>query len=118
MEKLISKLFESQIQSHIFHLRTNSYANHIALEEYYSSIVDEIDRLSESYKGKYGIIKFNESYNIKNDSDINDIVDYFESLAFYIDDKREIFNDGFIESIIDDISELVYTTLYKLKNLK
>ena len=51
MEKLISYLFHSQTQVHIFHLQTTSFAEHKALQDYYDGIDDLIDGLVESYQG-------------------------------------------------------------------
>ena len=61
---MISKLFHSRTQSHVFHLQTNSHSEHKALEGYYDEIVDLIDGITESYQGKYGIIKGYETYDI------------------------------------------------------
>jgi len=45
-----STLFASRTQAHIFHLQTTSYAQHIALGEYYGGIVDLVDGLTELIK--------------------------------------------------------------------
>jgi hypothetical protein len=47
--KLISYLFYFQIQAHIFHLQTKSFAEHKALNDFYDSIPDLIDSIVESY---------------------------------------------------------------------
>ena len=39
-EKLISTLFASRTQAHVFHLQSKSYSEHIALQAYYDGILD------------------------------------------------------------------------------
>ena len=47
----------SREQAHVFHLKTNSYAQHKALEKYYEGIVPLLDDWSEAYMGKYGRLR-------------------------------------------------------------
>ena len=54
--QFISTLFASRTQAHVFHLQTNSFAAHKALNEYYDGIIDLADGIAESIQGKYGII--------------------------------------------------------------
>ena len=55
-DEMVSKLFHSRTQAHVFHLQTKSYAEHIALIGYYVDIINLVDGVIESYQGKYGII--------------------------------------------------------------
>lgn len=64
MNKLASELLNSKNQSHVFHLRTNSYAIHITMEEYYTAITNELDRLVEAYQGIFGDVEFDTEYKI------------------------------------------------------
>lgn len=54
---LVSILFNSRNQARIFHLQTDSYARHKALNEYYDSVIELADKYSETYQGIFGIIK-------------------------------------------------------------
>ena len=54
--QLVSKILHSRNQVHIFHLQTKSYAEHIALNEFYDGVLGLFDGLIESYQGKHGII--------------------------------------------------------------
>ena len=47
----------SRTQAHIFHLQTQSYAQHKALQDYYDEIVELIDEYVETYQGKYDILR-------------------------------------------------------------
>ena len=57
MASFVSTLFHSRTQAHTFHLQTNSFAAHKALNEYYDEIINIVDGLVESYQGRYGILK-------------------------------------------------------------
>lgn len=119
MEDFIALLLHSRTQTHSFHLGVNSYAAHKALQEYYEGIVDIIDTISESYQGKYGLMKFKSVTGLDTDNDVENIISYFEKLAKYVSSKRkgDGLKDSFIQNEIDNIEVLIYKTLYKLKNL-
>lgn len=113
-EEFLCKIFESREITHLMHLKSKSFSEHIALGEYYDKILDLMDGLIESVQGKYGIL------NIKcDDCEVKEPISYFIELAGYLETNSErIFSEGWIRNQIDTIIELVYLTLYKLKNLK
>ena len=117
--KLVSYLMHSRTQTHIFHLQTNSFAEHKALNDYYDGIVDLVDGLVESYQGKNGLIKFQEVDGLDTNCDIDNIIKYFEKLCTALDKlrKEEKLQDTWIQNQIDNIAQLLYSTKYKLVNL-
>lgn len=119
MASLISLLFASRTQAHVFHLQTTSYAAHKALNSYYDSIIDLTDGLAESYQGKYGIITdYSGAPTIKNFSNSTDVIAYFDNLAELVDTIRsQVQQDTYIQNQIDSIVELINDTRYKLKFL-
>ncbi len=113
--KLGSLLFEIEASTHIMHLQTRSFAKHAALNDVYQGIGGLRDRLLESYQGKESIIY---GYNIKiDDSNLVDPIDYLNYCTVSIESYRAKLTTGYIQQIIDEILELLYSTLYKLKNL-
>ena len=120
MNTFISLLLASRNQAHIFHWQTQSFSAHKALNEYYDAIINTIDELVESYQGKYGMLKnLLPVANIIESENINVMIDYFESLVKLIEEERgNIVQDTFIQNQIDEITQLLYTTIYKLKNLQ
>lgn len=118
--KFFSKLFESKEMAHIYHLQVRgeegSHAKHIALGEYYESVVSIIDDIIEIYQGQYGII---DGYEIIDTSSTKskDSIDYFEQVADYIKYGKKCISeeDTHIHSLIDDLCCLIYKTLFKLK---
>ena len=117
--KFVSTLLASRDQAHVFHLQTRSYAVHKALNEYYDDVVDLIDEFVESYQGRYGILtglKPPASF-IETDS-TEDVVKYFVALNDFVDRSRDkLPDDGFIMNQVDEVSQLINSTLYKLTYL-
>ena len=119
IEKFISTLFASRTQAHIYHLQTKSYAEHMALQEYYEGIVDMIDAIVEAYQGKHGIIKnYTAPAKFENYGDKN-VVIYFKGLAMFAEKAYDkLPEDSYLQNLYDGVIELIYSTVYKLENLK
>lgn len=112
------KLFQIRDQIHLDHLRTTgvgSFAAHKALNEFYDEILDLTDSLIESYQGKYGILEISIPSASKTDP-----IKTLEDLAKLTDGGSvyNMFKETWIQNQLDEISQLTYQTLYKLKNLK
>ena len=118
MEKLISTLFASRTQAHIFHLQSKSYSEHIALHAYYDGILNLADGLAESYQGKNGIMTGYTCPDKFDDSSGTNVLKYFKGLAVYVEKSYPKFKETWIQNQVDTISELIYSTIYKLENLK
>ena len=122
-EKLISTLMASRDQAHIFHWQVTgqgSYATHKALNNYYDAVLDLVDGLVESYQGKHGIVKGYTPVEQYSEYDSSTVLKYFKGLASYVErcyDKLDA-KDTYILNQIDNVKELVYSTIYKLENLQ
>jgi hypothetical protein len=115
---MISKLFHSRNQVHVFHLQTKSFAEHKALNDYYDDVVDIIDGLVESYQGKYDILTSYESYKILNYESNDQLLKYFKELESNVEVNRKTIKDSYLQNQIDNAVELINSTIYKLKFLK
>ncbi len=121
IENLINKLFETREKANSFHYNIESKSIHIIMEEYYTEVLELTDKLVEIYIGKYDNIGdymlINDEESIKN----NDVLSYFENVIKYIkENSTKVFNkdeDTHLLSIIDDIYNLLYITIYKIKVL-
>jgi hypothetical protein len=115
--KFVSILLSSREQAHIFHLQSQSYAQHKALRSYYEDIVDLIDAYVEAYQGRYDILKGYLPANtiLEDDSTIS----YFMGIQKFIDDTRDqLPQHGELNNTVDEMAALVASTIYKLKFLK
>lgn len=116
--QLVSKILHSRNQVHIFHLQTKSYAEHIALNDYYDGVLDLFDGLIESYQGKHGIISNYKCDGFENYKSNEQVVNYLKTLDGDIDSLRKSIKESFLQNQIDTIQELINSTLYKLRFLK
>ena len=117
--QFISTLFASRTQAHVFHLQTNSFAAHKALNEYYDGIVDITDGIAESVQGKYGIITGYSNIDLLEGNDCNEVIKYFTALEMYVERARQTMpQDSYIQNQIDEVVALIVSTIYKLKFLK
>ena len=115
---MICNILHSRNQAHVFHLQTQSFAEHKALNDYYNGVVDLFDGIVESYQGKYGIIKNFKTFKIEQYKNNKKTISYFERLLDIIDENRDSVEDSYIQNQIDTVQELVNSTVYKLKFLK
>ena len=119
MASLVSLLFASRTQAHIFHFQTSSFSAHKTLDDYYSEIINLVDGLVESYQGKYGIITdYTAASKITESATISQMITYFSELSDLIDTlRKQIPQDTYIQNQLDEIEQLIDSTLYKLKFL-
>ena len=115
VQEFVGALFEIETTAHIAHLQTTSYAQHMALNTLYEDIVDWRDKFCESYIGKYGIIK---DIPIKKEPEGQDMILYIKRKALAFEEYEKSLKDGFLQQIVQSAIELIYSTIYKLKNLK
>jgi hypothetical protein len=116
--EMVCNILHSRNQAHVFHLQTQSFAEHKALNDYYDGVVDLFDGIVESYQGKYGIIKNFKTFKINQYKNKNKTISYFESLLDIIENNRDSVDDSYLQNQIDAVQELINSTIYKLKYLK
>lgn len=111
---IIGMLFSIRDKAHLMHLKTTSYAQHIALQEFYDGLMPFIDQLAEGYLGQ-------ESFEINiPESSVSGInsLDYIEEVYNVVANFREQCSHLWAIPIYDDILVLTAGTMYKIKNLK
>jgi len=111
----VSTLFHSGTNAHFMHLQTDSYARHVALAEYYDGIIELGDKWAEAYQGCYEVIKsYPKEFHLATDP-----VKYITGIKTFVKDIRsELPDDSELQNIVDEIADLVDSTLYKLKTFK
>lgn len=112
-DQFFGYLFMCRDTAHLAHLKTTSYAQHVALGDYYDGLLDLIDSLVECYQGLNGIQNI-----IVPTAKHEDPISHIKASYKYIDQNRSIFKESFLQNIIDEIQQLNAQTLYKLTNLK
>jgi hypothetical protein len=110
-------LLHSVTNGHILHLTTTSYAQHKALENFYTGIGDLVDGFVEAFQGKYGLLHdFTADYVLPGQP-----IEYLT----YLKDEVEMLRrserfpqDSELQNTVDEIAQLIDSTLYKLRFLK
>ena len=110
--RYVGMLMNSREQAHAFHLMTNSYAQHKALQKYYEGIVPLLDAWAEAYMGKYGRLK-RITINKRFLRDPKKARMYFRSLLGRIR-LVKLPKDTYLRSVQDDITTLIRSTMYML----
>jgi hypothetical protein len=109
-QKFVGLLMNSRSQAHAFHLTTNSFAEHKALQAYYEGIVPLLDAYAEAYMGKYG--RFRKVILGRKTIAKNPKL-YFRTLLKTIQSMR-LPRDTYLKNIQDEITALIRSTLYML----
>ena len=120
MTEIVATLFLSREQAHRAHFRTKSYAQHVALGEFYEAVFDMADSFAEVAQGTYGLlpeIPFKAPTKAPTKGQIADVLE--AHLECIEDCKSEFKNacDGPLLNLIDEIGALYAKTLYKLRHL-
>jgi hypothetical protein len=112
--QFVSVLLHSGTNAHFMHLQTKSFAEHMALGEYYDEIIDIADRWAEAYQGLYDIIgDYPNTFHVAKDPKV-----YLTQIKDFVDKIRETLpEDTQLQNIVDEVCELIDSTLYKLRFL-
>ena len=111
---IVSVMFLSREQAHREHLKTKSYAAHVALGDFYESVVGIADEFAEAYQGLYGALG-DIPYR---PADFGPIDDILEKHLNTIEQSRTALSedqDKPLQNIIDTACGLYLSTLYKLR---
>lgn len=115
--KLISTLFHAQLQAKMWHLETESFAEHKALQEFYEKIQELTDEYAEVCFGKHGRKSFSgvgmkfHGYNSEK------VCPFFQKLAEMLSgEARTILGekDTELANIMDEMLSLTNKTVYLL----
>ena len=102
-------------QSVVWHHQTDSHAMHKALNHFYDEILELVDGLVESVSGIHGRPKdyeIDEPVNYKNPEQV---IAYFKSCYDMIQkDRKDIYEESWIQNQVDEIAQLFAETLYLL----
>ena len=98
--EMVSKLRFSVEQTQVYHWQSQSYSEHIALNEYYDGIPDIVDGIVESYQGKYGIQKGYKLFEVRDYSTPEEVINFLKQLGEDIENIRQPIKESFIPVLI------------------
>lgn len=115
MEELIARAFAARNAAHLAHFRTQSYAEHMALGEFYEAVIGAVDAAVEVYQGLFGLVDEVPVRQTK-----GDIVDILRDDADWIETTRSEIAGGSdaVANLVDGVTAVYLKALYKLENLK
>lgn len=116
IEELFGTLQQSVVATWRKHLRTHKYSKHMALDEFYKEMPDKVDDLIEAWMGENGR-KVNSFENLITSRNMGTLA-YLKELKRVCKEGYSLMNgDKSLEALLDDIVELINSTLYKVKEL-
>ena len=116
IEELFGTLQQAVVASWRKHLKTHKYSKHMALDEFYKELPDKVDDLIEAWMGAKGK-KVNSFTNIITSKNMGTLA-YLKELRKVVKQGYELMGgEAELEALMDDIVELIDSTLYKVKEL-
>lgn len=116
IEELFGTLQQAVVGTWRKHLRTAKYGKHVALNDFYEELPDLVDALIEGYMGATGK-KIKGYDNIIQSKNMNTLA-YLQELKKICKQGYELLDDNEeLEGLLDDIVNLINSTLYKVKEL-
>lgn len=118
IEQLVARVFATRNTAHLVHWAAKgpgSYAQHVALDAFYSGLIDHIDKFVEMYQGAFGLMKAVTPVSVPTAK----FTEHIAEEAQWIEDNRERLSQDIcaLENVLDELVGLYLTTYYKLKNL-
>jgi hypothetical protein len=113
--EFVATLLHSSSVTHFMHWSTSSFAHHKALGKYYEQIIELADSYAEAYMGKYDQLKkFPDEFHTEKDP-----VKYLENMKEFVEESRkELPQDTELQNLVDEIADLINSTLFKLRYLE
>lgn len=116
IEELFGTLQMSVVAGWRKHLRSAKYGKHMALDEFYKEMPEKVDDLIEAWMGAHGK-KVGAFQNTLSSSNMNTLK--------YLNELKRVCKEGYsllgdndeLKSLMDDIVNLINSTLYKVKEL-
>jgi hypothetical protein len=117
--EFVSYIFACRNIVHMMHLNTKSFAAHKALGSYYDEVIPIIDSIAETFQGISGkVITGYVDFPLAKYENA-DPVTYLKEVRDYVqEDRYDAFPKGPIQNELDNLENLLNTTIYKLEQLK
>lgn len=112
--KMIGIMMMSRTYSHMAHLKTDSYAKHVALDEFYTGLVDQVDCFAEIAQGLKG--KLDIPY-VDLKGEVSDPIKTLQSHLTMLENLGKGCEGRALNAVLDNIVILYVSTIYKLKEL-
>lgn len=115
--KFIAEALALRTAVHLAHLSSKSYAEHVALNEFYDGLLPLVDKFAEVYMGLEGQVPFGKwpAADVPSNTPIAMLEEFLEDIAEEQEDESDRQS---LMNILAEMEELTAQTLYKLRNLR
>jgi NACalpha-BTF3-like transcription factor len=118
INELICRVFYSRNVSHLEHWKTDSYAKHEALGDFYDEVIDKLDAVVELFQGLYSKVNFVEEEEEEEEGTKDILACLQDDVKWIIKNYGAISNNNdAIENLLQELVDLYGTTIYKLRFL-
>lgn len=112
----IARSFAIRTAAHLAHLQSRSYAEHIALNEFYDRVLGLVDTFAETYQGMFAVVTSYPALTPPTGAPLVFLVDYLDWVKQnYASCTR---GETALGAILDEVMSTTAQTIYKLRNLK
>jgi Family of unknown function (DUF5856) len=116
--ELLITLLNSATIAHVLHLQSRSYSEHKALQGFYTAMPDLVDAVIEAWQGRHGELVEYPDQRVEL-SEHKDSLEYVTFLKILLEDERYVLGEeSEIQNLVDDIAQLIDSTIYKLTFLR
>lgn len=112
---LIALLFFSRDYAHRAHLRTSSFAAHKALETFYTEMTEAVDKLVETYQGRFEMLDIGYLHDKPDVMNPLEVLTKHYHVAHAMRYTAIPKDETMLQNQIDEIEAVFAQTLYKLK---
>jgi hypothetical protein len=111
----LSSLNSCKQQAIFWHNQTTSFSQHKALNNFYDEILELLDGLVESVAGIYDRPMGYTTHEPEDYKSKEQVIAYFKQVYDYVQSERKnIYQETWIQNQVDEIAQLVAETLYLL----
>lgn len=113
----LGKLYSFNNSLKLYHWHVTgkgSYAEHIALDQALETLGEVLDRIVETSFALYGTLEI----TIPQTTVPSDVIEHATQFYQTVEQEREMFDQSFSDSIIDDYQEAIQQLIYRLKRLQ
>jgi hypothetical protein len=112
-------MLNSVTTAHILHFKTKSFSQHMALGTFYSEIGELVDKFVEAFQGKYGLLtNYPSTCELQPNAEPLAYMEYLTKETQTLRRQSGFPQDTDLQNEVENISNLINTTRYKLANLK
>ena len=112
--RFVAESMALRTAAHLAHLTTTSYAQHVALGEFYGALEDHVDRYAEVYMGLNTQVPSFPQVTVPRGAIVEAMQDYLDTVREEMDEDHK---SEALKNILAEIEELTARTLYKLRFL-